>query len=94
MEDLLFISVGHPAAKPGTAVRNIPVKVSGVNSPKNHAKQRAAKLVRLFAMNAWMLGFHRDLEGFMPEELYWAIFPSIDAKKPIAASDNFYWRRK
>lgn len=89
MDNYLFVSVGHPDAKPTTACKNIPVKVKEGASPLDLAKA----IRKHFAAHPFLLGFHREIK-FKPQDFFWAIFPEFDGKKPIAASDNFYWRRK
>lgn len=88
----IFITVGHPQSLTAN-VKKIPVTISE-NMTEKEVRQFAKKFREQFARHPWLLGFARQLGGFAPGDLYWALFQNYDDKKPVMASDNYFWRRK
>lgn len=83
-----YITIGHPCSK--TAVlHKVKANLIAGKTPREMAKG----LRKACAKYPEFIGFMSGIV-FSPADLFWAVFEGFGDKNPIAASDNYYWRKK
>ncbi len=90
----IFVKVGHPCQKPPAPFMMTELHVNPgeeIRQAKIHRKFQVEDAIGNYGLANLVKEYGIK---FVPSDFYWAIFETPEAEKPIAASDNYYWRQK